>query len=238
MDDDPWFDAYDRTRQRIDGLLREPDVVGEAPVPACPDWSVRDTAAHLIGLARDVVDENTDSYASREWTGAQIARYEGVPVPTLLDDWAALIEQLRAAPLPPIAKGYRSVGRLIFADASVHEHDLRGALGRSAPDNEAVRLGVRLSVDVAGALLRRPQQHGSAPVVHITATGLDSWSIAHDGAVGEIRIEASAFELWRGMNGRRSASQVEALPWSGDPSPILPYWTPPALPFAGRPVAY
>ena len=80
MDDDPWFDAYDRTRQRIDGMLRERDVVVAAPVPACPDWSVRDVAAHLMGLARDVVDENTDSYATREWTSAQIARYEGVPV--------------------------------------------------------------------------------------------------------------------------------------------------------------
>jgi uncharacterized protein (TIGR03083 family) len=238
MDDDPWFDAYDRTRRRIDALLREPDVDLEAPVPACPDWSPRDITAHLVGLVRDVVHENTDSYASREWTEAQIARYEDVPILTLLDEWASLIEPLRGAPLPPIAKGYRSVGRLVFADASVHEHDLRGALGRSAPDNEAVHLGVRLSIDVAGSLLRRPQQLGTAPVVKLTATGLDSWSIAHEGAVGEISIEASAFELWRGMNGRRSASQVAGLPWSGDPSPILSYWTPPALPFAAGPVAY
>jgi uncharacterized protein (TIGR03083 family) len=238
MGDDPWFDAYDQTRQRIEALLREPGVDVEAAVLACPGWSLRDVAAHLVGLVHDVIDENTDSYASPDWTAAQIARFDGVPMPTLLDDWASLIEQLRVAPLPPIGKWYRSVGRLAFADASVHEHDLRGALSRPAPDNDAVGWGVRLSAEALGSLLRRPQQVGSAPVVRLTATGVDSWLIAHEGAVGEIGVEASAFELWRGMNGRRSAAQVAALPWLGDPSPILPYWSNPALPLAAHAMDY
>jgi hypothetical protein len=156
----------------------------------------------------------------------------------LLDDWASLIERLRVAPLPPIGKWHRSVGRLVFADASVHEHDLRGALRRPAPDNDAVGRGVRLSAEVFGSLLRRPQQVGSAPAVRLTATGVDSWLIAHEGTVGEIGVEASAFELWRGMNGRRSADQVTALPWWGDPSPILAYWSNPALPLAAHDIEY
>jgi uncharacterized protein (TIGR03083 family) len=238
MGDDPWFDAYDQTRQRIEALLREPGVDVDAAVVACPGWSVGDVAAHLVGLVHDVIDENTDSYASREWTTAQIARFDGVPVPTLLDDWASLIERLRVAPLPPAGKWFRSVGRLVFADASVHEHDLRGTLSRPAPDNDAVGLGVRLSAEVFESQLRRPQQVGSAPVVRLTATGVDSWLIAHQGAVGEIGVEASAFELWRGMNGRRSAAQVTDLSWLGDPSPILPYWSNPALPLATYAIEY
>jgi uncharacterized protein (TIGR03083 family) len=238
MGDDPWFEEYDQARLRIEALLREPGVDVEAAVLACPGWSVHDVVAHLVGLVHDVVDENTDSYASPEWTAAQIARFGGVPVPTLLDDWASLLDRLRVAPLPPIGKWHRSVGRLVFHDASVHEHDLRGALSWPAPDNDAVGWGFRISAEMLGSLLRRPQQLGSAPVVRITATGVDSCLIAHDGADDEIAVEASAFELWRGMNGRRSAAQVTALPWSGDPSAILRYWTNPALPFAAYAVEY
>ena len=113
----------------------------------------------------------------------------------MLDEWASLIEPLRAAPLPEPAKGFRSVGRLIFGDSSVHEHDIRGALNRPAPDNETVLQGVRHCVEVFGSLLRRPQKSGLAPVVRLTATGVDSWVIEQEGAVGEVALEAPAFEI-------------------------------------------
>jgi hypothetical protein len=45
-------------------------------------------------------------------------------------------------------------------------------------------------------------------------------------------LAAAPFELFRALSGRRSAGQVRALAWDGDPEPYLdvlsPYPTPPS----------
>ena len=72
MGDDPWFDAYDGTRVRVDELVRDAGVAVDTALPACPGWTVRDAVAHMVGLVHDIVDENTQAYASAPWTSAQI----------------------------------------------------------------------------------------------------------------------------------------------------------------------
>jgi hypothetical protein len=36
-----------------------------------------------------------------------------------------------------------------------------------------------------------------------------------------VRLEASAFDLFRSFGGRRSLDQIRALDWRGDPEPFL-----------------
>jgi uncharacterized protein (TIGR03083 family) len=231
---DPLFDAYDRVRLRVGGLVAGADV--ELPVPACPGWTVRQVVAHLAGLADDVLRGAVDQYAQPEWTARQVATRQDVPIGELLNAWEASIPALRSAPLPPIGQAFKTLGRLLFADASVHEHDVRGALGCRDSDDEAVLLSLGSSVDLLGRVLRRPQEQGLVPPVRVVATGVRSWHFG-DGSEA-VTVEAAPFELWRGLTGRRTRFEVTQLRWVGDPSPVLPYWAFGPLSFAERPITY
>lgn len=64
------------------------------PVPACPDWTVRDLTGHLIGVhrwARSALDSDTDpGYVGTPPTGELDAAYE--------DEAGQLLEALRSRP--------------------------------------------------------------------------------------------------------------------------------------------
>ena len=83
----------------------------------------------------------------------------------------------------------------LFVDAAIHEHDVRGALGLPAPDNDAVELGLASSIDVFGRMVHRHQVAGALPTLRLTATGGESWLIGSDGAENEVTVEATAFEF-------------------------------------------
>jgi uncharacterized protein (TIGR03083 family) len=231
---DEYFDAYDRCRRRI-ALLAGPGTVDpQTAVPACPGWTVRDVVAHLAGLAEDVVAGNTERYAEPDWTAEQVTRRAG-PIAGLLADWQGLAPALRRAPLPAAGRGLRSLGRLLFVDTSVHEHDLRGALGQPDPADEAVVLGLHSSVELLGRVLRRPQEAGTVPALRVTAGG-ESWVLGE--AADPVSVDGDAFDLWRGLTGRRSRQQVSELRWSGDATPFLAHWAFAPLQFADSPIAY
>jgi uncharacterized protein (TIGR03083 family) len=234
---DPFFDAYCRVRERVEGLVSSPDADPTTPIPACPGWTVHAVVAHLAGLAEDVIVEDTDHYAEPGWTAQQVARRHEAPIAEMLTAWEAAIPRLRQAALPPIGRAFKTVGRLFFVDASVHEHDLRGALGAPGPEDEAVRVGLESSVDLLARLLRRPQEQGEVPSLRVTALGEKSWDLL-GGGPDPVSVEGSAFELWRGLTGRRSEGQVRQLRWSSDPAPFLPYWAFGPLSFADQPLSY
>jgi uncharacterized protein (TIGR03083 family) len=234
--DDPYFEAFDRVRERISHLVTASDADPGAAVAACPSWSVSDVLAHLVGLAEDVVAVNTAHYAEQDWTAAQVMRWRGADMASMLQAWQVAGPQLRTAELPPIGRAFKTVGRLIFMDAAIHEHDLRGALERPEPSDEVVELGLRTSIDLLGRVLRRPQDEGSVPAIHVTATGLDSWELGGGGDL--VRVAGTPFELWRGLSGRRTVDQVASLTWSADPSPFMPYWAFGPLDFATQELSY
>lgn len=234
--DDPYFEAYDRVRHRISALVAAPGANADAAVPACPSWTVGDVVAHLVGLAEDVVALNTARYAEQDWTAEHVARRHGAEMASMLEAWQACMPQLRSAELPPIGRAFKTVGRLIFIDAAVHEHDLRGALERPDPDDDVVEIGLRSSIDLLGRVLRRAQDEGSVPALHVTATGLDSWELGGGGDA--VRVAGAPFELWRGLTGRRTVGQVADLEWSADPSPFMPYWPFGPLDFAMQALSY
>ena len=120
-----------------------------------------------------------------------------------------MVESL-AAGFPPAA-----AAQMVF-DATTHEHDLRHALGRpGARDAESLVVGLgfmEASLDgfVRGRRAARPRRCASP-----------QWSAVMGDGEPEVEVEASTFELFRTFGGRRSASQIRALPWTGDPGPYL-----------------
>jgi hypothetical protein len=66
--------------------------VAELTVPACPAWTIRQTVAHLAGLAQDIVSLNMENKGAGSWTQAQVDRLDGHGIDELLDLWGQVID--------------------------------------------------------------------------------------------------------------------------------------------------
>ncbi|MGD0749265.1 MAG: maleylpyruvate isomerase family mycothiol-dependent enzyme [Acidimicrobiales bacterium] len=197
-------ELYGRAQARVVALVTSLDAEQvEAPVPACPGWSVRDVVAHMTAVSEDVLDGRLSGPPTEEQTGAQVARFRGRPLPEVLARWEELGPRLGEA-IDAFA-----VWPAVL-DVATHEHDIRGAVGRpGARDNEVVWLG-------SDRLLTwlRPRVVLRVVVEDETyALGLEE---------GEpIELRTGRFEALRWRMGRRSRAQLAGLDWIGDPSPVL-----------------
>lgn len=182
------------------------------PVPALPGWTVKDTFAHLVGLAGDVVSGEAIGPPDDEVTARQVAERAERSLPAVLEEWDQIgpeLERLltdlgRAAPIQ------------IAIDIWAHEVDMRSALGVALPD-----------VGAAERFLRRATRRGigrdwpetGVPPLRIV-TEDDDWVAGGDEPAG--MLTTTWFELGRVMLGRRSPAQLAALGWSGaDPTPWI-----------------
>jgi hypothetical protein len=208
MDFLPIFTA---ARTRVHDLAI--DLSGEQAslvVPGTPLWSVHDVVAHLAGVTSDTVSSNMDGAAGPEWTARQVAARRDRTIPELLDEWEGL-----GPTVEPLFSEGDGVGFLAI-DALTHEHDLRGALGHpgpSDPDTVAAVVGRIAST----ALGPRLDERGLPGLRLVTPEA--SW-VAGSAGVGAT-ANASAVEFFRSLMGRRSAAQVRAYRWEGDPEPYL-----------------
>lgn len=206
--------AYAGIRTRVGDLVRDlaPGVADETGVPACPEWTVTKTLAHLVGVTVDIVEGNIAEAGTKPWADAQAARFSSLGVDGLLDRWAEtapVIDSLGGVVPDMVAS------QLVF-DAVTHEHDICGALGLpGARTSDAVEVGVGfLLAALAGSVAG-----GLAPSLVISLEGDEDVIVGDEPAA--MRLTATRFELLRAFGGRRSLDQVRALDWSGDPTPYL-----------------
>ena len=82
--------AYQEVRLRVSDLVEQhPDRLDEL-VPACPGWTARQLVAHLVGLARDLVDGNVDGWATERWTAAHVECFGSYSGSDLVATWSGL----------------------------------------------------------------------------------------------------------------------------------------------------
>jgi len=175
--------AYIELRQRVVAMLRDvSDAEGDAPVPACPQWRVRDVVAHLVGVPEDILANRLAGITSDEWTQAQIDRHAGEPLSALVDQFAAQSSTFDAVlPFIPSPRSSQFV-----MDAVTHEHDLREALGHSGgEDSLAVQVALAwLRTHICDAPIEAPQivafraLTGRLSVTAMNELGLPGESIA------------------------------------------------------------
>lgn len=127
---------YRDSRGRVVSLVTQlDDTALDAPVPACPAWSVRDVVSHLTAVVEDVMEGRLTGPPSSEETAAQVARFADRDLSEVLSRWAELApsfeEMIDAFEVWPAV-----------LDVASHEQDIRGAVDEAgARDAEVVRLG-------------------------------------------------------------------------------------------------
>ena len=171
----------------------------DGPVPATPEWRGRDVLAHMVGVNDDVINGRLEGIASRFVDGGASGRAPlGDASPTCSTSgrsWSPEFEALLTAAPEEIA------GQGLF-DAMTHEHDLRNALGvPGARDSEAV--------NIAWSWIVGARTRGGLPAIRMITETDDVVAGAGEPTA---TVEASRFELLRAATGRRSASEVAALP--------------------------
>ena len=199
-----WVQAQQRVIDLVGPLTAEQ---ADATVPACPDWTVRDLLSHMVGLDADVLDGDEPDDHNEGWTKRQVAARVDRDVPTLIEEWTALTEPLRAWMAENTTRP--------LGDVVIHEQDLRGALGvTGAQDTEGLE---SLRDQFAGRL--GDAVAGLPPLALIG----DGWTWASHGQVAdaEVAIEASDFDLARALMSRRSAQQLRSWTRRGDVTPYL-----------------
>ncbi|WP_447005282.1 maleylpyruvate isomerase family mycothiol-dependent enzyme [Saccharothrix isguenensis] len=206
--------TYDAARRRIISLVTGGDP--DAPVEACPGWTVKDVVAHLAGGLGDFTEGRLEGVEDGSWGERQVRDRRDRSTGDLLVEWERNFQ---------IAEGLfdSPMGAVLIAEIISHEHDIRTALGQPGErDNVAVR-----------AALTRPLQDVDQRMRarHLAALRI---TLEHgDRVLGEGDpagvLRTSSFELLRVLGGRRNEEQVRALDWDTDPGPWLE-----VLPVLGR----
>ena len=181
--------AYQGARERIVTLLRHASPEdAERPIPACPGWTVADLAAHIAGLAEDLIAGRVEGAGSDAWTAAQVERHRGDTLNALVTSLEANADAFDGI-LPHVPA---PVNSQIVMDTVTHEHDLRAALDQpGARDSDAVTVGL-------GYLLNGRGRHQPELVNALLSSGTDQW------------------ELMRALSGRRTAEQIARLGLNAD----------------------
>ena len=202
------IEQWSAAQRRVIALVSgRPDDQTERYVPSCPDWTVRDLFSHMVGLGSDVVAGDEPDDHNETWTARQVETRAGRTVAELVAEWEATAAPLRA--------WMREHGTRPLGDVTIHEQDLRGALGEpGAQDTPAIAAMRETFVGrVAGRL-------GSLPPIALVGP---SWQWVSAGSVEDaaVLLRAPDFDLARAVMSRRSANQLRAWTERGDVEPYL-----------------
>lgn len=207
-------EIYADARARvIDLVTSAPADSLDAAVPATPDWTGRDLLAHMVGVQADVVSGNLEGAGSQAWNDNHVESRKGRSVDELVEEWRTGAAQFDAM---AAAAPSSMVGALV-ADLLHHELDLRGALGQ-APPGEALAAPVDFGVNLMAGFLDRRLRKLDKPALRVRADGQE-WTLGEGEPAAT--LTTSPVEFFRVLAGRRSANQVRALEWDGDPDPYL-----------------
>ena len=212
--------AYRLVYGRVDALIRGRAEVAELTVPACPGWTIRQTVAHLAGVAQDVVSLNIEKKGADSWTRAQVDRLGAHGIDELLDLWGQLIDPVTAMlALAPQA----SACQLVF-DTLTHEHDIRGAL--SEPGSRTGDLAFEVTMGFLTTMGDQINRQAGLPELRLITPTIGSVQLGDPHtARGRLALNISDFEALRALGGRRSVRQLLALPWHGDRADLMPAFT-------------
>lgn len=184
---------------------------GEHPtsVPACPEWSPQDLLAHLVGFAADVTAGDEPDDHNDRWTARQVEARAERSVAELLGEWRGLTTTMQT--------WIRDNNSRPIMDITIHEQDLRGALGATGGQETDAAAFVR--DEFAG---RFATAVADLPVIELRGERWH-WRSRDDAPVAVV-VSAPDADLARGLISRRSQAQLRRWTVSGDIDPYLEHF--------------
>jgi uncharacterized protein (TIGR03083 family) len=161
------------------------DVQWVAPTE-CPDWTVKDIYAHLIGAETWMAEGHPDPPEGFEaWASAPVLARRDIPGAALLEELRQVYErrrvQLASAPVDPDQPAYLTTGRRVTLglllqtramDVWVHEQDIRRAVGRPGNlDSPGAAVAGALFVRALPRIVARSAQLTPGSAVRLTTSG-------------------------------------------------------------------
>ena len=215
---DPWA-LYARSRDQLIGLVRSltPERAGLV-VPITPGWTVTQVVAHVCGLNADIASGRREGLGTNERTAHQVGSRAGRSPEELCQEWLGHEDAMRQA-----MEENPFLGCRLGADLVVHLHDVEHALGLPIDRDDAATVS-------AGQTYARvvPERLAGLRPVGLTielADGTRSGA-GQDSGGPQLELRATPYDFLRSATGRRSRGQVQALDWTGDPTPILDDFSP------------
>jgi uncharacterized protein (TIGR03083 family) len=231
----PNLDAvYDSVRAEVADLLSGlSEEEANKDVPATPGWRIRDIASHLAGDAACVIvgdfpsvffEALGDEQAVKTlnvWTSGHIEQRANRTMAEILAEWdesAKTVSSMMRGDTPWPENVPWFADRVLLTDLAVHQQDIFGALGI-----EKERESAQIKIAVSGYVATMAMRIGAAgaPALEIRS-GDKTWTVGGDEP--SATVEASRFELFRALSGRRDPDQIRAFKWEGDPEPFIPYF--------------
>ncbi len=211
--------AYSSLRGRVIELIRgATDEQLDARPPATPDWRTRDVLAHLTGATTDILTGQLDGVATDPWTQKQVDTRREWPIEDVIAEW-----ERNGPQIDPLIPSFGGVAGQFLADSVTHEHDIRGALDApGARESDALEIGFRWLGDRVAEMR---DQAGAGALRVETEAGSHTFG---SGDVTET-CTTTRFDFCRASTGRRSAEQIAAWTWDGDPRPellVMPIFAP------------
>jgi len=181
--------SYIALRARVIDLLRStPESSADIVVPCTPAWTVRQLAAHLVGVPEDILAGRMEGVASDAWTNAQVVLFGDLTLKELADMFELSAPQIDAIlhniPQPIISQ--------FVMDAVTHEQDMRSALGvPGGRDSKAVEVGVGFFLNLL--------EVSDPPLFDAL-----------------VQTPVSMWDVLRSLSGRRTVEQMNALGLDGE----------------------
>lgn len=174
-------EAYTELRARVTEMMQSLTLEqAQTTVPHCPQWTVKDCFAHMVGIPEDVISGQMEGVASEAWTDRQIQRHAQNSVSDLLAVWesnaAVFAKILPNIPQPVISQ--------FMFDQTTHEHDIRRAVSKPGARDT-------LAVAVAEGFIRNSLAQNADPEIAQLAVH-----------------KLTGFEFLRSLSGRRSRAQI------------------------------
>ena len=174
-------EAYTELRARVTEMMQSLTLEqAQTTVPHCPQWTVKDCFAHMVGIPEDVINGQMEGVASEAWTDRQIQRHAQDSVADLLSIWETNAPVF-AKILPNIPQPV--ISQFMF-DQTTHEHDIRRAVSKPGARDT-------LAVAVAEGFIRNSLAQQSDPAIAQLANH-----------------KLTGFEYLRSLSGRRSGAQI------------------------------
>ncbi len=207
--------AYSNARHRITDLVRQHGgTAADQRLAACPNWTLRQILAHLVGVTDDALAGNLDGAGTDPWTEAQVDKRSTRSLEEILAEWDETGPQLERA----IAGAGAGANQLVFDTAS-HEHDIRHALhAPGAQDADSTHIALEFAT---AAWADNLTNEGFEPL------RLNAGATTIEAGEGQpvATVAMPAFEALRALSGRRSTAQLVAYDWDADPTLWLPGFT-------------